>query len=96
MGGLDVKIDRARQIITFKNNGQTETMNVDQLFDEIEELFHKSLIMADDGCKTLKAPQTTNSLRSWLTECDKPMTDPLKYPNQALTEPTRPLAAPPA
>lgn len=78
MGDIDVKIDRARQIITFRNNGQTETMNVDQLFDEIETLFHKSPIMANDGCKAPETPQTTYSLRSWLAKCDKPLTDPLK------------------
>ena len=96
LGVFDVKIDRGRQIITFHNKGQVETLTVDQLFDEIERMFNKIPIMADDGCKALEAPQTSDSLRSWLTECDKPLTDPQKYPDQALTEPGRPLAAPSA
>jgi len=93
MGDLDVKIDRTRQIITFRRNGQAETMTVDQLFDEIEMMFHKIPIRADDGCKAPEAPQTSDSLRTWLTECDKPLTDPLKYPDQVRIEPGRPLAA---
>ncbi len=93
MGDLEVRIDRARQIITFRSNGQLETLTVDQLFDEIEKMVHKIPIRADDGCEALKPPQTSNSLITWLSECDKPLTDPLKYPDQALTEPGRSLAA---
>ena len=94
MGALEVKIDRTRQIITFRSNGQLETLTVDQLFDEIEKMFRKIPIMANDGCKALKPPQTTYSLITWLSECDKPLTDPLKYPDQLLIEPGRSLAAP--
>ena len=96
LGDYEVKIDRSRQIITFRNNGQVDTMNVDQLFDEIEKMFSKSPMMANDGCEALQAPQTSDSLRSWLSECDKPLTDPLKSISQALTEPGRPLSAPSA
>lgn len=39
LGALDVNIDRTRQIITLKKNGQVETLTVDQLYDEIESIF---------------------------------------------------------
>jgi len=94
MGDLEVKIDRRRQLITFRSNGQLETLTVDQLFDEIESMFHKIPVMADDGCKALEAPQTSASVSSWLAECDKPLTDPLKSIDKALTEPGRTVAAP--
>ena len=82
MGDLEVKVDRARQIITFRRNGQAETMTVDQLFDEIESIFSKARPTA----------QTTEE-GFWLPNCPTPLTNPL---GQALTEPGRPLSAPSA
>lgn len=88
LGDHKVKIDRKRQIITFKRNGEVVMLTVDQLFDVIADMFEK------DPEQPLEAIQTGEHIRNWLTECDKPLTDPLKYHNQALTRPARPLAAP--
>lgn len=86
MRGIDVRIDRQNQTVTFERNGQVEILTVDQLFNEIESMF------ARPG-----APQDANQRRVvpmvWLTNCDHPIAEPLKMIDQALTEPTRPLAA---
>jgi len=85
LGVLDLKIDRTRQIITFKRDGETETLTVDQLFDEIERMFLSAKPAAQD--------RITPPEGSWLSDCPKPVTNPLY---QALTEPRRPLLAPSA
>ncbi|MBA7496446.1 hypothetical protein ES702_07054 [subsurface metagenome] len=96
LGVLDLKIDRTRQIITFKRDGETETLTVDQLFDEIERMFSSAKPTAQvtldpfgGGAIDHLTPQES----SWLSDCPKPVTNPLY---QALTEPRRPLSAPSA
>ena len=81
LGDLDVRIDRRRQIITFQKNGQTETMTVNQLFDEIE-----SLSKAKPAAQTTLDPFGSGTIDRiegfWLSDCNKPVTNPL---GQALT-----------
>lgn len=82
LGGLDVKIDRRRQIITFKRNGQAETLTVNQLFDEIETIFSKAQPTAQTtldpfggGIDRIEAP--------WLSNCNKPVANPLGQAQRA-------------
>ena len=96
LGDLDLKIDRRRQIVTFKRDGHTETLTVDQLFDEIESIFSK----ARPATQTTLDPfgggtidRITPPERSWLSDYNKPVLNPLF---QAPTEPGRPLSAPSA
>ena len=91
MGDIDVKIDRRRQIITFKRNGQAETMTVAQLFDEIESTFSKARPPAQTTLDPFGGGTIDRTGPPWLSNCSKPVTNPLC---QALTEPARPLAAP--
>ena len=90
LGALDVKIDRRRQIITFERDGRSETLTVDQLYDEIEGIFSKArpaqTTLDPFGSGTIDRIEPT-----WLSNCGKPVASPL---GQALTEPARPLAAP--
>lgn len=82
LGALDVKIDRTRQIITFKKNGQVETLTVNQLYDEIESIFTK----AKPAVQTTLDPfggGTINRIEApWLSDYSKPAANPL---GQALT-----------
>jgi len=96
LGVLDLKIDRTRQIITFKRDGQTETLTVDQLFDEIERMFSSAkpaaqVTLDPFGGGTIDRITLPGS--SWLSDYNKPAANPL---GQALTEPGRPLSAPSA
>lgn len=83
MGDLEVEVDRRRQIITFRRNGQAETMTVEQLFDEIESIFSKArpaqITLDPFGGGTIDRIAPT-----WLSRCDKPLTDPLRYPDQVV------------
>lgn len=75
MGDVDVKIDRARQIITFKRDGQAETMNVDQLFDEIERIFSNGRQRRQPNQVTLDpfGGGTIDRIESpWLSDYNKP------------------------
>lgn len=92
MGDLDVKIDRARQIVTFRRNGQAETMNVEQLFDEIESIFSKART-AQTTLDPFGGGTIDRIEAPWLPNYPTPLTNPL---GQALTEPGRPLTAPSA
>ena len=90
LGALDVNIDRTRQIITFKRDGQSETLTVDQLYDEIESIFSKAKPVAQTTLDRFGA--TIDRINPpWLSNCSKPVTNPLGL---ALTESARPLAAP--
>lgn len=82
LGALDVKIDRTRQIITFKKNGQVETLTVDQLFDEIEGIFSKSRPAAQTTLDPFGGGTINRIEAPWLSDCSKPVTNPL---GQALT-----------
>jgi len=92
LGDLDVRIDRRRQIITFKRNGQAETMTVAQLFDEIESTFSKArpaaqITLDPFGGGTIDRISPPGGHISppggfWLSNCNKPVTNPLC---QALT-----------
>ncbi|MBA7523269.1 hypothetical protein ES705_15392 [subsurface metagenome] len=93
LGALDVNIDRTRQIITFKRDGESQTLTVDQLYDEIESIFSKAKPAAQTtldpfGGGTIDRITLPGS--SWLSDCSSPVTNPLGL---ALTEPARPLAA---
>ena len=104
LGRMQIEIDRNRQIIYFKKNGRTEIMTVNQLFDEIESIFTK----AKPTVQTTMDPFCGGSIDhisppnsrisppggSWLSNYDKPQTNPLGINDQALSEPARPPAAP--
>jgi len=107
LGKMEVEIDRTRQLIYFKRNGKTEIMNVNQLFDEIESIFTKIKPSAPAAPISLDpfGGGTIDRISppggrigppggSWLSNYDKPQTNPLGNNHQALREPTRPLAAP--
>jgi len=100
LGKIEVRIDRARQLIYFKRNGRTEILTVDQLFDEIESIFTKIRPSAPAAQTTLDpfGGGTIDRIMppdgSWLSNCGKPRTNPLGNNDQALREPARPLAAP--
>lgn len=83
LGKMDVHVDRSRQIISFNKNDKTETLTVNQLFDEIEGIFSKAMQKSE---KAIYQP-------FWLTNCDKPITSPLSFINQPVIKPARPLAA---
>jgi len=89
LGALDVKIDRRRQIITFERDGRSETLTVDQLYDEIEGIFSKAR-PAQTTLDPFGGGTIDRIEPPWLSNCSKPVTNPL---GQALTEPGRPLAA---
>jgi len=96
LGKMDVEIDRNRQIIYFKRNGRTEIMTVNQLFDEIEIIFTKArpaaqVTLDPFGGGTIDRISPPGC--SWLSNYDKPRTNPLGNNGQALREPARPLAA---
>lgn len=85
LGALDVRIDRRRQIITFQKNGQSETLTVDQLYDEIESIFSKAKPSSAPREVTLDpfGNGTIDRIEGfWLSDCNKPVTNPL---GQALT-----------
>lgn len=91
LGKINVEIDRTRQMIYFEKNGQTQTLTVNQLFDEIESIFSK----AKKPTARL-AGETVNpavNRPSWLPDCGKPVINPLVFNNQSLIKPARPLAA---
>ena len=80
MGKVEVRIDRARQLIYFKRNGKTEILTVDQLFDEIEGIIPDARSAAQNALD----PFSDCSIKrivppgcSWLSNYDKPHTDPL-------------------
>ncbi len=96
LGVLDLKIDRTRQIITFKRDGQTETLTVDQLYDEIERMFPSAkpaaqVTLDPFGGGTIDRINPQEG--AWLSDYHRPSAKPL---GQALTEQGRPLAAPSA
>lgn len=90
LGKLEVEIDRTRQLISFKKNGKTEILTVDQLFDEIESIFQATRPATGLPGKTTNLPKNRPS---WLSNYDKPITSPLVLFSQAVIEPARPLAA---
>lgn len=100
LGRMEVEIDRSRQLIYFKRNGRTEIMTVNQLFDEIESIFTKVRPSAQAAQNTFDpfGGGTIDRISppggSWLSNCDKPQSNPLGFNDQALSEPARPLAAP--
>lgn len=107
LGKMEVEIDRKRQLIYFKRNGKTEIMNVNQLFDEIEGIFSKvrpsapaaPITLDPFGGGSIDRISPPNSRicppgGSWLSNYDKPQTNPLGINDQALSEPARPQAAP--
>ena len=100
LGKMEVEIDRTRQLIYFKRNGKTEIMNVNQLFDEIESIFTKVRPSAPAAPITLDpfGGGTIDRISppggSWLSNCDKPRSNPLGINDQALRGPARPLAVP--
>lgn len=88
LGVLDLKIDRTRQIITFQRDGQTETLTVDQLFDEIERMFSSAkpesvgrrrptVTLDPFGGSTIDRIDS-----AWLSDYNKPAVNPL---SQALS-----------
>lgn len=78
LGALDVKIDRRRQIITFQKNGQSETLTVDQLYDEIESIFSKAKPAAAQVTLDPFGGGTIDRIEApWLSECKEPIVNPL-------------------
>lgn len=77
VGALDVTIDRTRQIITFKKNGQVETLTVNQLFDEIENIFSKAKPAAQITLDPFGGGTIDRIEGSWLSNHSKPITNPL-------------------
>ena len=94
LGAVDVTIDRRRQIITFHKGSQSETMTVAQLFDEIEGIFSKARPAAQTTLDPFGGGTIDRISPPWLSNCNKPRTNPLGNNHQALTEPAKPLAAP--
>ena len=105
MRGIDVKIDRERQTVTFEQNGHFEILTVDQLFDEIETMFARpraptirtelagAAVNQKNPGRPQEAAQPQETLGTWLRDCDQPLSDPFKNIDQAITEPTRQLIA---
>lgn len=96
LGKMEVEIDRNRQLIYFKRNGRTEIMTINQIFDEIESIFTKArpaapITLDPFGGGTIDRIGPPGG--SWLSNYDKPRTNPLGINDQALSEPARPLAA---
>jgi len=78
LGALDVKIDRTRQIITFQKDGQVEMLTVDQLYDEIEEIFSKAKPAPAQVTLDPFGSGTIDRIDgSWLAECKEPIVNPL-------------------
>jgi len=75
LGDLDVKIDRRRQIITFKRNGRTETMTVNQLFDEIESVSKAKPAAAQTTLDPFGGGTIDRIEAPWLPNCSKPATN---------------------
>jgi len=90
LGKIDVEIDRTRQIIYFRKNGQTETLTISQLYDEIESIFQ----VASKATGEAEAVGAAANKPSWLPAYRKPVRNPLGNHEQALIEPARPLAGP--
>jgi len=77
LGVLDLKIDRRRQIITFKRDGQTETLTVDQLFDEIERMFSSAKPAAQVTLDPFGGGTIDRIDSAWLSDYNKPAANPL-------------------
>lgn len=96
LGKMNVEIDRNRQLIYFTKAGRTEILTVNQLFDEIESIFTKARPAAQITLDP-RARGTIDRISPpggfWLSNYDKPQTNPLGNNGQAPREPARPLAA---
>lgn len=77
MGDLDVNIDRTRQIITFKRDGQAETMTVEQLFDEIERMFSSAKPASQVTLDPFGGGTIDRIEAPWLSDYSKPSMNPL-------------------
>lgn len=87
LGNFEMRIDRSRQLIYFIKNGKTEILTVPQLFDEIESVFTRVSMATKAG----EMADPAINRPSWLSLCEKPVTDPLGNNSQALIEPARAL-----
>jgi len=81
LGGVTVSVNRNRQQIHFTRGGSTEILTVDQLFDEIENIFSNAKPAGPARVpvrqEPIRADNTWENGPSWLTICNNPKSNVL-------------------